>query len=108
MMDSTERSYRAKKVIVLSLFIVGIASGLMGVVSIALGRSSVVVNLLLLFGGFGAIALARLLELLTDIAYHLAALKTQQSFELLTDIADHLADIRNQPIANTPAFGQPV
>jgi len=46
---------------------------------------------LLLFGCVVAIAMAQLLELLTDIADHLAAIRAQ-----LTDIADPLAAIRDR------------
>ena len=44
-----------------------------------LGKLGVMAGFLLLFGCVGAIAMAQLLELLTDIADHLAAIRAQLS-----------------------------
>jgi hypothetical protein len=82
-MDSaTERSYRRVKIIVLLLFIGGIVSALLGLATVAVGKLGmlgVMAGFLLLFGCVGAIAMAQLLELLTDIADHLAAIRAQLS-----------------------------
>ncbi len=80
MMDLTQQDQR-ERVIVPSLFIAGIVAGLLGITSLAAvlvtGRSGVLVGLLLLFGGIGAIAMAQLLELMVDIADHLATIRAQ-------------------------------
>ena len=82
-MDSaTERSYRRVKIIVLLLFIGGIVAALLGLATVAvgkLGKLGVLAGFLLLFGCVGAIAMAQLLALLTDIADHLAAIRAQLS-----------------------------
>jgi hypothetical protein len=75
--DATERSYRQVKIIVLLLFIGGIVAALLGLASVVAGKFGVTAGLLLLLGGVGAIAMAQLLELLTDIADHLAAIRAQ-------------------------------
>jgi hypothetical protein len=75
MADSTERDYR--RFIVPTLFIGGIVTGLLGIASLVMARSWPTVCLLLLFGGAGAIAMAQLLELLVEIAEHLAAIRAQ-------------------------------
>ena len=94
-MDSaTERSYGQVKIIVLLLFIGGIIAALLGLTTVAfgkLGKLGVMAGFLLLFGCVVAIAMAQLLELLTDIVDHLAAIRAQ-----LTDIADPLAAIRDR------------
>lgn len=77
-MDSaTERSYRRVKIIVLLLFIGGIVAALLGLATVAVGKLDklgVIAGFLLLFACVGAIAMAQLLELLTDIADHLPRL----------------------------------
>jgi hypothetical protein len=79
-MDSaTERSYRRVKIIVLLLFIGGIIAALLGLATVAVGKLGVMAGFVLLFGCVGAIAMAQLLELLTDIADHLAAIRAQLS-----------------------------
>ena len=81
-MDSvTERSHRRVKIIVLLLFIGGIVSALLGLATVAVefSKLGVMGGFLLLFGCVGAIAMAQLLELLTDIADHLAAIRAQLS-----------------------------
>jgi hypothetical protein len=79
-MDSaTERSYRQVKIIVLLLFIGGIIAALHGLATVAVGKLGVMAGFLLLFGCVVAIAMAQLLELLTDIADHLAAIRAQLS-----------------------------
>ena len=82
-MDSaTERSYRRVKIIVLLLFIGGIVAALLGLATVAVGKVGklgVMAGFLLLFGCVGAFAMAQLLELLTDIADHLAAIRAQLS-----------------------------
>jgi len=82
-MDSaTERSYRRVKIIVLLLFIGGIIAALLGLATVAvgnLGKLGVMAGFLLLFGCLVAIAMAQLLELLTDIADHLAAIRDRLS-----------------------------
>ena len=80
--SSTERSYRRVKIIVLLLFIGGIVAALLGLATVAvgkLGKLGVMTGFLLLFGCVGAMAMAQLLELLTDIADHLAAIRAQLS-----------------------------
>jgi hypothetical protein len=86
---ATERSYRRMKIIVLLLFIGGIIlfiggiiAAQLGLVTLAVGKLSklgVTAGFLLLFGFVAAIAMAQLLELLTDIADHLAAIRAQLS-----------------------------
>ena len=79
-MDSaTERSYRRVKIIVLLLFIGGIVAALLGLATVAVGKLGVTAGFLLLFGCVGAIASAQVLELLTDIADHFAAIRAQLS-----------------------------
>jgi hypothetical protein len=81
-MDSvTERSYRRVKIIVLLLFIGGIVSALLSLTTIAVefSKLGVMAGFLLLFGCVAAFAMAQLLELLTDIADHLAAIRAQLS-----------------------------
>jgi hypothetical protein len=79
-MDSaTERSYRQVKIIVLLLFIGGIIAALLGLATVAVGKLGVMAGFLLLFGCVVAIAMAQLLELLTEIADHLAAIRDQLS-----------------------------
>jgi hypothetical protein len=94
-MDSaTARSYRQVKIIVLLLFIGGIIAALLGLATVAfgkLGKLGVMAGFLLLFGCLVAIAMAQLLELLTDIADHLAAIRNQ-----LTDVAVPLATIKDR------------
>ena len=75
----TEQSYRRVKIIVLLLFIGGIVAALLGLATVAVGKLGVIAGFLLLFGCVGAIAMAQLLELLTDIADHLAAIRAQLS-----------------------------
>ncbi len=77
--SATERSYRQVKIIVLLLFIGGIIAALLGLATVAVGKLGVMAGLLLLFGCVVAIAMAQLLELLTDIADHLAAIRAQLS-----------------------------
>jgi hypothetical protein len=78
-MDSTKRSHRRVKIIVLLLFIGGIIAALFGLATVAVGKLGVMAGFLLLFGCVVAIAMAQLLELLTDIADHLAAIRAQLS-----------------------------
>ncbi len=75
MAHATRRSYGRVEIIVPALYIGGMISALLGIVSVAvtLGGS----GLALLFCGFGAIAFGQLLELLTEIAGHLAAIRGQ-------------------------------
>jgi len=79
---ATERSHGRVKIIVLLLFIGGIIAALLGLATVAvgkLGKLGVLAGFLLLFGCVVAIAMAQLLELLTDIADHLAAIRAQLS-----------------------------
>jgi hypothetical protein len=79
---AAERSYRRVKIIVLLLSIGGIIAALLGLATVAVGKLcklGVMAGFLLLFGCVGAIAMAQLLELLTDIADHLAAIRAQLS-----------------------------
>ena len=79
---ATERSHRRVKIIVLLLFIGGIIAALFGLATVAvgkLGKLGVMAGFLLLFGCVVATAMAQLLELLTDIADHLAAIRAQLS-----------------------------
>ena len=76
---ATERSHRRVKIIVLLLFIGGIIAALLGLATVAVGKLGVLAGFLLLFGCVVAIAMAQLLELLTDIADHLAAIRAQLS-----------------------------
>lgn len=78
---ATERSYRRVKIIVLLLFIGGIIAALLGLTTVAVefSKLGVLAGFLLLFGCVAAFAMAQLLELLTDIADHLAAIRAQLS-----------------------------
>ena len=76
---ATERSYRRVKIIILLLFIGGIVAALLGLATLVVGKLGVTAGFLLLFGCVVAIAMAQLLELLTDIADHLAAIRAQLS-----------------------------
>jgi hypothetical protein len=70
------------KIIVLLLFIGGIVAALLGLATVAVSKLSklgVMAGFLLLFGCVMAMAMAQLLELLTDIADHLAAIRAQLS-----------------------------
>jgi hypothetical protein len=78
------------------MFIGGGITAVTGIATLALGRLGVMPVLLLFFGGVGAIAMAQL-DLLMDIATHLAKMREHfQLLELLTDVADHSAAIRTQ------------
>lgn len=77
---ATERSQRRVKIIVLLLFIGGIIAALLGLtVAVEFSKLGVLAGFLLLFGCVAAFAMAQLLELLTDIADHLAAIRAQLS-----------------------------
>jgi protein-S-isoprenylcysteine O-methyltransferase Ste14 len=73
--EKNERSYWAAKIIVALLFIGGVLAVLMSLFSFAGGLFGVLAGLPLLFGGIAAIAVAQLIELLTDIANHLWAIR---------------------------------
>jgi hypothetical protein len=79
MTDATQPSYNCKrvKIVVLLLSIGGAIAALLGVTSLVLGRSRLMVGLPLLFGGLGIVAFAQLFGLLTEIATHLAAIRAQ-------------------------------
>jgi hypothetical protein len=68
---------QVKSRIVPFLFIAGVGAGLVGVISLAVQEGGVMLGLLILFAGVGAIAMAQLLELLMEIANHLAAIRNQ-------------------------------
>jgi hypothetical protein len=78
MIDTTQLSHKRVEKIVPLLFIGGIVAALLGLASLAVG-SLRVAGLPLLFGGLGAVAFAQLLELLSEIASHLAAIRTQMN-----------------------------
>jgi len=97
MTDATQRNRRATSAIVRLLLIGGTVAAVLGVASLTVGRFRGMAGLLLLIGGVGATTIGLLLELLTEIANHLAVIRTQlKSLELLTNVADHLAAIRTQ------------
>ncbi len=75
MAHANRRTYGRVEIIVPALYLGGVISALVGIISVAvtLGRSGTA----LLFCGFGAIAFGQLLELLTEIADHLAAIRGQ-------------------------------
>jgi hypothetical protein len=76
---ATERSHKRVKIIALLLFIGGIIVAPLGLALVAVGKLGVMAGFLLLFGCVVAIAMAQLLELLMDIADHLAAIRAQLS-----------------------------
>ena len=81
-MDSAaEQSHKRVKIIVLLLSIGGIIAALLGLATIAVefSKVGVMAGFLLLFGCVVAIAMAQLLELLMDIADHLAVIRAQLS-----------------------------
>jgi hypothetical protein len=66
------------------LLIGGVIAALLGIASLAVGRFEVAIGLSLTFGGLGAIAFSFLFQLLSRLA------------GLLTEIASHLSAIRSQ------------
>jgi hypothetical protein len=78
MTDATQRSHKRVEIIVPILFIGGGIAILLGIAGLAIGGFEVA-GLSLLFGGLGAIAFAQLLELLSEIASHLAAIRAQMN-----------------------------
>jgi hypothetical protein len=98
MNDAIQKCYwRANGIVVPLLFVEGIIAALLGMIGLAVGRFTGTTGLLLLAGGIGVTVIALLLELLTEIAKHLAVVRTQlKSLELLTDVAGHLAAMRAQ------------
>ena len=78
MTDATQRSQKRVEIIVPLLIIGGGIAVLLGIAGVAIGGFKVA-GLSLLFGGLGAIAFAQLLELLSEIASHLAAIRAQMN-----------------------------
>lgn len=78
MTDATQRSQKRVEIIVPLLIIGGGIAVLLGIAGVAIGGFKVG-GLSLLFGGLGAIAFAQLLELLSEIASHLAAIRAQMN-----------------------------
>jgi hypothetical protein len=78
MTDATQRSQKRVEIIVPLLILAGGIAVLLGVAGVAIGGFNVA-GLSLLFGGLGAIAFAQLLELLSEIASHLAAIRAQMN-----------------------------
>jgi hypothetical protein len=83
MSDAAERMYRRVAIIVPFLFVAGVIATLLGIASLVVGSFGVLAGLPLLFGGVGAIALAQLVELLKEIAIHLAAIRAQMDKGIL-------------------------
>ena len=83
MIDTAERMYRRVAIIVPVLFVAGVIATLLGIASLVVGSFGVLAGLPLLFGGVGAIALAQLVELLKEIAIHLAAIRAQMDKGIL-------------------------
>jgi hypothetical protein len=78
MTDATQRSHKRVEIVVPLLFMGGGIAILLGIAGLAAG-SFKVAGLPLLFGGLGAIAFAQLLELLSEIASRLAAIRAQMN-----------------------------
>lgn len=84
MIGTTHRSYWAVKVIIVLLCIGGGLAILTGLFSLVGGPLfGILAGLPLLLGGVGSIAVAQLLELLRDIANHLAAIRESTNLSLL-------------------------
>jgi hypothetical protein len=79
MADAMERSYKRAEIIVPLLYIGGVIAVLLGMASLVAGKFGVMTGLASLFGGLGAIAFAQLFELLTEIASHLSAIRSQMN-----------------------------
>lgn len=78
MADATERNYKRVEIVIPLLYIGGVIAAPLGVAFLVIGNFGVA-GLPLLFGGLGAVAFAQLFELLTEIAGHLAAIRTQMN-----------------------------
>jgi hypothetical protein len=81
MIATTQQSHEPLNINFRLLSIGGAITVVLGVASLAIGRFGAVVGLPLIFGGLGSIAfsllfqsLSKLVELLTEIAIHLAAI----------------------------------
>jgi hypothetical protein len=99
MADITEQS--PKRVMVPLLHVAGVVAALLGIDDLAVGNFGVRAGLMLLFGGLGVLALAQLFKLLTEIANHLSAIRSQ--LEALAEIAGDLSAMRAQ--MNRGVFG---
>lgn len=74
-MESTLQKYITTRYIAPSLFIGGILAGALGLVGLMIFHG--ILAFCLFFAGVAAIAMAQLLELLFQIADHLAAIRAQ-------------------------------
>lgn len=78
MTDATQRSHKRVEIMVPLLFFGGGIAVLLGIAGLVIGGVKVA-GLSWLFGGLGAMAFAQLLELLSEIASHLEAIRAQMN-----------------------------
>ena len=95
-METPQTRFRVNGIVIPLLLVLGIMTVILGIASLSIGKFRGEAGLLI-FGGLGGTAIALLLEKLTEIANHLAVIRTQlNALEVLSEVADHLGAIRTQ------------